>query len=258
MHWYVSGVLESPTYFRALLVTQTWRERIENGDADVNIIVEGFESCVPKQGSMHVIVVHPFSSVLILMPHLHEFTGSVFRGQVGIVVVNVVVEVVVVTVAGVGTLVQLAQTSYPSSHVCSNFVSPGCPHLPRQDPPAAQQVNPFLPGTHLAHSNKWSTFCVWLKTIWIWYDTSNASWRDLLYELYNIVFHREKKDFEHLLCLQKAIMQQLKLDGNRKIGWVRTNVNAIVIVKTVPLVPVDAVNVALEAGGMLVFSTQTW
>ena len=47
------------------------------------------------------------------------------------------------------------QAFSPSLQVCSNLVSPGCPHFPRQDPPLPQQVSaPLLPRPHLGHTVK--------------------------------------------------------------------------------------------------------
>ena len=47
----------------------------------------------------------------------------------------------------------VVQAFTPSLHVCLNFVSPGCPHSPRQDPPGPQQVSiPMLLRPHLGHA----------------------------------------------------------------------------------------------------------
>ena len=43
----------------------------------------------------------------------------------------------------------------PSLHVCSNVLSPGAPHFPRQDPPGPQQVSAPMPlRPHLGHTKK--------------------------------------------------------------------------------------------------------
>ena len=44
------------------------------------------------------------------------------------------------------------QTFRPSPQVCSNRGLFFSPHLPSQDPPVPQQLNPVFVGTHLGHS----------------------------------------------------------------------------------------------------------
>ena len=58
--------------------------------------------------------------------------------------------------------VVLIQTFSPSAQVCSKFGSPAGPQFPRQDPPLPQQVRVPLLSTHLAHSEKQTTFLLLL------------------------------------------------------------------------------------------------
>ena len=104
------------------------------------------------------------NGLLMYDQHQPRFIGGVLRvassaverfsivsvglgGLVGLVVLNAGVFAALDVLPSV-----FAQTLKPSSQVCSNFVSPGRPHLPRHDPPLPQQVAPALLGTHFAHS----------------------------------------------------------------------------------------------------------
>ena len=92
-----------------------------------------------KEGSITLSVVASFGE-----------EGSGVAGWVAVVGCDIVVGWGV----AVGSGDAIAEQAFsPSSHVCSNLVSPGCPHFPRQEPPLPQQVSPPLaPRPHLGHA----------------------------------------------------------------------------------------------------------